>query len=323
MTIADTATRPPRLPVIDAARGVALAAMVIYHSAWDISFFNLAPIDAVNSPFWRNFAHGIASSFLFLVGVSLVLATHNGINWKAWGKRLAMVVAGAAAVSLGTWFTNPQQFIFFGILHCIAAASILALPFLRAPWPLTALTGAAVIALPFFWTSSIFDHGPLIVTGLATITPNTADWVPIFPWFGAVLLGVAAARLCLNWFPATAAGQWRDTGKIGKTLTLAGRHSLAIYLIHQIVLMGLFGAIAWVTGPSQAALDMRVTRTCHVACAANGSPQAFCNKYCDCLVGSLRQDGLSGPVVSGDITPAGRQRLGETIDQCSAANKAP
>lgn len=321
-----TSKRTVRLPIIDAARGVALAAMVIYHSAWDITFFNLAPIDAVNSPFWRNFAHGIASSFLFLVGVSLVLASQNGVNWttgywKAWGKRMAMVVAGAAAVTASTWFTNPQQFIFFGILHCIAAASILALPFLRAPWPLTALAGAGVIALPFFWTSPLFSHGPLIVTGLADVVPNTADWVPIFPWFGAVLLGVAAARACLAWFPATAAGRWRDAGRIGKTLTFAGRHSLIIYLTHQIVLMGLFGAIAWVIGPSQAALDMRVTRTCHFACAANAGSEAFCQKYCDCLVGSLRQDGLSAPVVSGDITPAGRARLGQTIGQCSDAAK--
>ncbi|MFD2677541.1 DUF1624 domain-containing protein [Camelimonas lactis] len=318
-TASPTLKRPARLPVIDAARGVALAAMVIYHSAWDITFFNLAPIDAVNSPFWRNFAHGIASSFLFLVGVSLVLATWNGINWMAWGKRLAMVVAGAVAVTASTWLTNPHQFIFFGILHCIAAASILALPFLRAPWPLTALVGAGVIALPFFWTSPLFSHGPLIVTGLADVVPSTADWVPIFPWFGAVLLGVAAARACLGWFPATAAGRWRDAGRIGKALTFAGRHSLIIYLTHQIVLMGLFGAIAWLAGPSQAALDMRVARTCHFACAANAGSEAFCQKYCDCLVGSLRQDGLSAPVVSGDITPAGRARLGQTIDQCSEA----
>lgn len=323
-----TPKRPVRLPVIDAARGVALAAMVIYHSAWDITFFNLAPIDAVNSPFWRNFAHAIASSFLFLVGVSLVLASQSGVNgktgyWRSWGKRLAMVAAGAAAVTLSTWFTNPQQFIFFGILHCIAAASILALPFLRAPWPLTALAGAGVIALPFFWNSPLFSHGPLIVTGLADVVPNTADWVPIFPWFGVVLLGVAAARACLAWFPATAAGRWRDTGRIGRTLTFAGRHSLIIYLTHQIVLMGLFGAIAWLAGPSQAALDMRVTRTCHFACSANASSKSFCQKYCDCLVGSLRQDGLSAPVVSGDITPAGRARLGQTIDQCSEAAKAP
>lgn len=317
--------RPPRLPVIDAARGVALLAMVIYHSAWDISFFNLAPIDAVNSPFWRNFAHGIASSFLFLVGVSLVLASHGGMNWKSWGKRLAMVSAGAAAVTLSTWVTNPGQFIFFGILHCIALGSILALPFLntppfRSPWWVAALAGVGVVALPFVWTSSLFSHGPLIITGLADIIPNTADWVPLFPWFGAVLLGIAAAKLCMAWFPTTAAGRWRDQGRIGKTLTFAGRHSLIIYLTHQIVLMGLFGAMAWAFGPNQGALDMRVNTICQSSCAQMGSPASYCQKYCSCLIGSLRSDGLTAPVLSGDITPAGRERLGQTIDQCREAS---
>lgn len=311
--------RGPRLPIIDAARGGALLAMVIYHSAWDITFFNLAPIDAVNSPFWRNFAHGIASSFLFLVGVSLVLASRGGLNWLSWGKRLAMVAAGAAAVTLSTWLTNPGQFIFFGILHCIAVSSILALPFLRAPWWASAGAGVVAIALPFVWTSPIFAYGPLIITGLADVLPNTADWVPILPWFGAVLLGVAAAQASLGWFPATAAGRWRDQGRIGKALTFAGRHSLIIYLTHQIVLMGLFGAIAWATGPNQAALDMRVGSQCHRACADLGGGKAYCETYCNCLVGSLRADGLTGPVVTGDITSAGRERLGKTIDQCQQA----
>ncbi|MFC0282964.1 DUF1624 domain-containing protein [Camelimonas abortus] len=316
------AARAPRLPVIDAARGVALVCMVIYHSAWDITFFNLAPVDAVHSPFWRNFAHAIAGSFLFLVGVSLVLASRGGMDWRAWGRRLAMICAGAAAVTLATWIGNPGQLIFFGILHCIALSSVLALPFLRLPPLATALAGAAVIALPFFWTSPVFAWGPLVVTGLADVLPNTADWVPVFPWFGVVLLGVAAARAAGGWFPDTAAGRWRGAGRVGRLLTFAGRHSLFVYLTHQLALMAFFGALAWAFGPSQAALDMRVGGQCRDACHGLGGGEAYCRSYCDCMVDSLRRDGLSGPALSGALTPEGRARLGAAAGQCREAATA-
>ncbi|WP_164177085.1 heparan-alpha-glucosaminide N-acetyltransferase domain-containing protein, partial [Streptococcus pneumoniae] len=73
--------------------------------------------DSALEPGWRWFARCIAGSFLVLVGFSLILATRNGINRKAYVRRLVMVAGAAALVTLGTWFALPHAYIFFGILH--------------------------------------------------------------------------------------------------------------------------------------------------------------------------------------------------------------
>jgi uncharacterized membrane protein len=71
--------------------------------------------------------------------------------------------------------------------------------------------------------------------------PATADFEPIFPWFGPFLLGLALARFggSLGWW--SRAAQWTGTPLLQK-LAWPGRHSLTIYLIHQPVLMGLIWA---------------------------------------------------------------------------------
>ena len=94
--------RPPRIALVDVARGVALVAMFIYHFAWDLSFFRLITTDIVAHQGWKWFAHGIAGSFLALVGVSIVLASRAGLDRAGFFSRLAFVAGGAALVTAGT-----------------------------------------------------------------------------------------------------------------------------------------------------------------------------------------------------------------------------
>ena len=84
--------------------------------------------------------------------------------------------------------------------------------------------------------SDAFDHPALWWVGLSAINPRSNDYVPLFPWFGAVLVGIAAAL-------ARPPGCWRGwrrstPGRWAKPLIFLGRHSLAFYLIHQPVLIG-------------------------------------------------------------------------------------
>ena len=55
---------------IDAARGIAILMMVLFHTLFDISFFSIAPINVLTG-FWRYFAYATATLFLLIVGVSL------------------------------------------------------------------------------------------------------------------------------------------------------------------------------------------------------------------------------------------------------------
>jgi hypothetical protein len=114
----------PRIAGLDVARGLALIAMATYHFCWDLELFGFLAPGTVNGGILKLYARSIATSFLFLVGFSLVLATTNGIRWHAYFRRLAMIVGAAAIISVATWFATPNEWIFFGILHSIALFSI-------------------------------------------------------------------------------------------------------------------------------------------------------------------------------------------------------
>src|SRR5262245_59589025 len=127
------AVRRPRFAIIDLIRGIAVVAMIVYHFSWDLLDSKLITADVVDDTGWRAFAHIIAGTFLALVGFNLAIAHRSGIRRGPYFRRLAILAAAAAAVSLGTYWFMPDAFVFFGILHMITVASVLALPFVRAP----------------------------------------------------------------------------------------------------------------------------------------------------------------------------------------------
>src|SRR5690349_4055324 len=95
-----TLSRPAstRIAVLDLARGIALVAMASYHFTWDLEFFGYVDPGLTAVGGWKLYARCIASTFLFLVGVSLFLAHGNGIRWPAFWRRFAMVAGAALAI---------------------------------------------------------------------------------------------------------------------------------------------------------------------------------------------------------------------------------
>lgn len=230
---------PIRLVVLDGARGVALILMAVYHGAWDLTYFRFADLPLFSDPGWIFFPRFIAGSFLFIVGAGLALWWRNGGNWRRYARRLAILVACAVAITAGTRMVFPQQYVFFGILHCIAASSLLALPFLRLPKMVAFGAAAFFMAGPIVFAAAPFNQPGLLWLGLMTFRPSTVDFVPIFPWLGWVLLGLGLARWVLeeNRLPP-AWTDWQPAAAGPMALFWLGRHSLAFYLIHQPVLFG-------------------------------------------------------------------------------------
>ena len=52
-----------RLPLLDAARGAGLVMMVVYHAAWDLSWFGYMDTDVGRDPAWKAFAWATAALF--------------------------------------------------------------------------------------------------------------------------------------------------------------------------------------------------------------------------------------------------------------------
>jgi len=306
----------PRLTRIDIARGVALIAMAIYHFGWDLEFFGyIAPATTAHGG-WKLFARCIASSFLFLVGFSLVLAHGRAIRWEAMGKRLLQIGAAAAAISAVTYYMSPDNFIFFGILHQIALASVLGLLFLRLPPVVTLIVAAFVITAPFYAQSDIFNQMWLAWIGLSTVPPRSNDYVPLFPWFGAVLIGIAAARIFkrFNWLPILSGGI--KPALLQKPLTFIGRHSLAFYLIHQPVLIALVYLFSQIVPPAQPAPRQAFTQSCVASCIQNGS-ETLCTQFCGCVVSELDKAKLFDDVFNGKADQNNNSTVQQIAEMCS------
>lgn len=233
-----------RVQVLDIVRGVAIAGVVLYHLVWDLDFTGILAPGVAKHPLWTAFARILAGTFMMLVGVNLVLAHRHGIRWKPFVKRTLIIALAATAITVTTYLSFPAAFVFFGILHAIVAASLVGLLLLR--WPIWAVSavGLMIFALPFFYSSPVFDDRALAWTGLAQSPPTSNDLVPVFPWLAITLFGVVAARGALHYRWAEALSTQPRTGPIGRTLTILGRHSLIIYLVHQPILLAIIIPIA-------------------------------------------------------------------------------
>jgi uncharacterized membrane protein len=312
------AGRSFRLAIIDVVRGVAILAMVVYHFSWDLSANSLIAVDVSVDLGWRIFARTIAATFLVLVGLNLVLAERNGFRAAPYFRRLAIILAAAVVVSAGTYWFQPESFVFFGILHCIAATSILALPFIRAPVWLTAIVAVFFLAGAHFLAGPFFDSYWWYWLGLSTDPPITVDYVPIFPWFGAVLFGVVAGRLVLGHLEWPL-WRWRGDGRIARLLALAGRWSLALYLIHQPILVGILFVVAPLLGPSEAALAAQLTTEYDSSCALAGYEQSACDAYSRCIVAGLSaEEGILIAASRRDLSTAQLDRWQTIVAGCRA-----
>jgi uncharacterized membrane protein len=227
-----------RYAIIDLLRGIAIAMMFSYHFAWDLNNFRLVELDFYQNPFWLHYRTAIVSLFLLVMGTSLQLAHHQRIRLKPFLRRLYWLIACALIISISTYIYNGQRYIYFGILHFIAVASVLGLLFVRFYW-LNLVLGLGIIVAGISLQHAIFDPKMWNWIGFVTSKPLTDDYVPLFPWFGVVLLGMFIARLVFQERPLPALMHFTNRSAVSRLLQFGGRHSLLIYMLHQPLFIGL------------------------------------------------------------------------------------
>jgi uncharacterized membrane protein len=314
----ETAANRSRARLIDALRGVAILIMAGYHAAWDLSYLGVIG-DITADPFWIVLQRLILGSFVALAGGSLVLAHRARIVWPRFWRREAVLAAAAIAVSIGTYIAFGPYFAAFGVLHALVLFSLMALPFLRAPLWVVALTAIAVIAAPLAVSDPLFINPWLAWIGFWPVPPPTVDLVPVFPWFGVMLLGVALMRLVLA-SPVRSALAWQG-GSIARALALIGRWSLLIYLLHQPLL---YGAISGIVGLLQPPAPPVVSeaddfvRSCVPNCTASGAPAPYCTAYCSCALDQIESGDLWESVGAETPTAGQQQQTSQVINLCRA-----
>lgn len=219
-----------RFPVLDAWRTLAIVLMVIYHFLYDLAIFGILPWETLFSPLLHVLERFICCSFILLSGASSRFSRNN--LRRGW-----VVLAAGVLVELGAALVG--QTIRFGILQLLGCSMVLyhcVGKYLRK-LPVKALAVGSVLlfAAAYWWTRSVsVSVGWLYPLGFPGPGFQSADYFPLLPWVFLFLLGTVLGGWCLNHRENRVL-----TAPLPAAITWPGRHSLAIYLLHQPVLYGI------------------------------------------------------------------------------------
>ncbi len=227
---------------IDALRGLAVIGMIAYHFIYDLWAFGGVDIDPFSSD-WRLFARVILCAFLVISGISDALVSARGMTaserWQRAGRRALRLAGAALLVTVATRLVLGDEYVRFGVLHLLTGAALVTPLFDR--WPTTGIIAAGLSTIVLgIWMNGLSAAGIngdllLLPLGLPPAGFVSVDYVPLLPWFGVVLFGLALGRfLCRRPLARGAA--------VVQPLTWIGRHTLVIYLVHQPILLGIFWA---------------------------------------------------------------------------------
>lgn len=222
-----------RLWQIDAARGVAIIGMVVYHFLVDLEMIFHLPIGVYRFPMVM-LARIVAVMFILLVGISAAIRYEKikkeGIKkiFVMFAKRSLYLLLWAGAITAVTFIMFRKETVVMGILHFIGMSTILIVPFLLLENKYLMIVSLFFLYLGVIIPSIKITNYWLLPFGAAPNTFSSFDYFPLFPWFGIILIGVVLGRIFIGQWPP-----YRNT-----FLAKIGQKSLLVYLVHQPILWG-------------------------------------------------------------------------------------
>lgn len=211
-----------RLVEIDALRGLAVFAMVIYHFIYDLIYF--VNLDfSLSHPLMRVLALA-AYVFFFLFGLSSNFS-------KNPLKRVLKTGLAATAVSFVTYFLDPGMFVKFGTLHFLTLAGIVLYLCRNLKDPYILLPALISLLLGIYFDTLRVKNPWLFPFGLKAKSFTSLDYYPVFPNLFYALLGYVVGRKFYN------PPKPRLPGLKAPFLSFLGRNALLIYLLHQPLLL--------------------------------------------------------------------------------------
>ncbi len=195
--------------------------MIAYHYTFNLSYFLNFPID-LNSQLLKVTPPIFSACFLLVSGYSSNLSK-NSI------KRGFYVLFWGMIITLVTFFVVPEAPIYFGILHCIGIMMILKGAFLKKfSNQFLLLLFFFLLVLGIIIKDFYLEHNFLLFLGLISKSFSSLDYYPLIPHGAYFILGLFFARSFKSDFLING-----PKNKIGEVITLLGKNSLKVYLLHQ------------------------------------------------------------------------------------------
>lgn len=265
-TAAEPAIKKKRIWELDALRGLLIVLVVIDHLMMDLSYQfgpswlaampgNAAIANIVkgatyyyNHPARLIIQPAAVMLFITLCGVSCGLSRSNL-------KRGIILAVVAGLVSLVTYFyEDGKMFIGFNVLHALALDILIwsAVELLtKKNRKIMTITGLAMCVI-LGWIALKLDHSPqmreswgkalyILTKTEYTLDRSPGDFIPFFPW-GIVFFAAAALSPVL--YPDKKTLMPALDGKWSAPLQVVGRHTLIIYLAHQVIFVALLAVIS-------------------------------------------------------------------------------
>ncbi len=235
-----------RYTLIDLLRGLAVIAMIIYHTMWDLVYVHSVELgNWGDRPLSRViFQASIRWSFVLLSGFCFQMG-------KRHLKRGLTVLGGGAIITLVTMVVMGDYAIHLGVLTFLGSAMLLTIPADKLLRKIPGWIGFPVCLLLFLATEHIGigyvgrQWCPVYVPlewyanyftawlGLPSWTFSSADYVPMLPWLFAFWMGYFTYSVFKkhNWLSTLSCISF-------KPLEWIGRNALLIYMLHQPIVYG-------------------------------------------------------------------------------------
>jgi uncharacterized membrane protein len=142
-------------------------------------------------------------------------------------------------ITLVTWVYPHNGFIMFGILHCIGISILLAYPLIRFRTMPLILGILCIILGVFLQITIVVDFPWLLWLGFVPSFFFTLDYFPLLPWFGVVLMGIFLGNSLYQNNKRKFLLKDHSQFIMNRMICFLGRHSLIIYLLHQLIIVGL------------------------------------------------------------------------------------